>query len=75
MRMMIRRMILKLFWLIVILNPYDGIDYDEPNVYYITSDDYEIIVTEPEKEKQREPKIELQFCFLCNPPQFIPLEM
>ena len=46
-----RQLILILF-LLVIINPYEGLDYDEINVYIIDeADSYQIKTYEPEKDK------------------------
>jgi hypothetical protein len=64
-------------WLIVVLNPYENLDYDNPNVYYFDDAEFKIRVVTPEKEKDFEKKkaVKLEFCFLCDPPQYLPIEM
>jgi len=79
--MMIRRTMSKfLIYLIVIINPYDGIDYDNILIinFDIPSNGIEIIEPEPhEYEKDPEPtkRVEMQFCLVCNPPKFMPVEI
>lgn len=59
------RTILNNVFLIVVINPYDGIKYDEINVYSFESEE-KIETVEPVKQKQ--------FCFLCEPPQYVEVE-
>lgn len=75
MRMMKRRMMNNfIVFLLVVLNPYQGIDYNRINVYNLKSSNHQINVIKPEKEIKKEVNFEEQFCFLCNPPQFIRVE-
>ena len=62
--------------LLVVINPYKNLNYREINVYNLKRKDFRIKVTEPEKDKnKKEVKHEMQFCFLCNPPQYIEVEV
>ncbi len=62
--------------ILVVINPYRGLDYSKINVYVIDEKNYGIILIEPEKDKnKKQVKYEMQFCFVCNPPQYIQVEV
>ncbi len=62
--------------LLVVINPYKSLNYRKINVYNLGRKDFRIMVTEPEKDKnKKEVKYEMQFCFICNPPQYAPVEV
>jgi len=61
---------------LVIVNPYRGLDYSRINVYVIDEQNYEILLIKPEKDKSnKKVRYEMQFCFICNPPQYAPVEV
>ena len=62
--------------LLVVINPYKSLNYRKINVYNLGRKDFRIMVTEPEKDKnKKEVKYEMQFCFICNPPQYMQVEV
>lgn len=62
--------------ILVVINPYKGLDYSKINVYVIDEKSYGIVLVEPEKDKnKKQVKYEMQFCFVCNPPRYIEVEV
>lgn len=62
-------------FLLVVINPYKNLNYSKINVYNLKRRDHRIVVTESEKEKSKKVSFEMQFCFICNPPQYVPVEV
>jgi len=64
-----------LLFILVVTNPYRNLDYSKINIYYLNGKtDSRVLVVEPEKDKNKKVTEEVLFCFLCTPPQFVPME-
>ncbi len=62
-------------FVLVVINPYKNLNYSKINVYQLKNEDKRLIVIEPEKQEKKKAKYEMQFCFICNPPQYVPVEV
>lgn len=62
-------------FILIVVNPYKNLNYSKINVYQLKSNDKRLFVTKPERERKKRVKYEMQLCFICNPPKYVPVEV